>query len=219
MLRPLLHAPDDFLYADYSDCSGWKADVNIRVNGIDLRNAFARRSPLTFSFGDGDCVDSTSDYPDTRDYQLDYLLERLGVPDLVLDNTSHTAKCVSRGHPIGWGLMIRNLYFARHAIFEIGDDANHVRFDIKDAWDGNPYNNHIDQITLWDRNKRYDIPCDKGYALPYVEELIATVEVATQALSNGDDEQAMMVFKDIEQIKKDIKNMLPPYSVMELTNP
>jgi hypothetical protein len=46
-----------------------------------------------------------------------------------------------------------------------------------------------------------------------------TVEVATQALSNGDDEQAKMVMKEIHQVKQDIVNLLPSYSVITLTNP
>jgi hypothetical protein len=219
MLRTLLLNPDQFLYSEFSEPSSWKNNIGLTVNGIDVRHAFSTQTPMSFDFEDGECVDTVSEYLEIRDHKLSYLLERLGLSDFAVDNTSQSLMHVSNEQPIGWGIAIRHLWITQHTVFEIGDDENHVRFDIKDAWDGNPYNFQIDQITIWDAEQRYDIPCNQKYTLPYIEDLLRTVEIATQAISNGDDEQAAKVLKEINDIKTDVSNVLPSYKVMRLTNP
>ena len=127
----------------------------------------------------------------------------LGLPELGFQKLNYKKEIISDEYPIGWALWHRDIKIARHAIFEIGDDEHHIRIDIKDCFNGDPLDAQIDQIVIWDKKHRYTLPLNVygDSVRPYTEEdVIGTVDIATQALSNGDDRQAYEAFKDLHRI-------------------
>jgi len=133
------------------------------------------------------------------------LFEDLGFMDLPFEpKASATSQNTSSTHTLGWAVKIIS---ERHVIFEVGDSNHHIRFDLKETWLGHRLAYQIDQVTLWDNEYIYDIPCAEGQNPIPLESALGTIDLAVQAIQNGDDEEGIGAFRDIA----DVKVILPRY--------
>ena len=210
---------DDFSKNNRKDFpQEWKFKTGVVINDQPLSSFFACEVHASPIFDHGDDEDSIPEYSLYARNFYD-LFSRLGIPDLNFQKENYEAELISDEKPIGWALWYRDVKFARHAVFEIGDDEHHIRIDMKDCFNGSPFRAQIDQILIWDRHHRYQVPLsvEGDYMLPYVEDIIGTVDIATQALDNGDDEQAYLAFKDMHRIIDELRLGLSDHNFSKLS--
>ncbi len=204
-------------FDEFSENSGndfsqeWKSKTGVMINDQPLSSFFACQVYPSISFDDGEDEDNIPD-DSLRGRNFADIFFELGLPELDFQKLNYKKEIISDEYPIGWALWHRDIKVARHAIFEIGDDEHHVRIDIKDCFNGDPLDAQIDQIVIWDKKHRYTLPLNAyGDSIrPYTEEdVIGTVDIATQALSNGDDRQAYEAFKDLHRIIDEWRLIMP----------
>jgi len=131
------------------------------------------------------------------------LFEDLGFLDLPIEpHEGAKAQKISDSEILGWAIEVVSI---GHVIFELGDSKHHVRVDMKETWLGHRLAYQIDQMTLWDKDYIYDIPCAEGGNPIPLENVIGVIDITVQALQNGDDHEGAFAFEGI----KDVKVILP----------
>jgi len=134
------------------------------------------------------------------------LFEDLGFLDIPIEpHKGARAQKISDNEVLGWAIEVVSI---GHVIFELGNADHHVRIDMKETWLGHRLAYQIDQVTLWDKNYIYDVPCAEGDNPIPLESVLGIVDVTVQALENGDDEEGVKVFREI----KDVKLIMPRIS-------
>lgn len=148
------------------------------------------------------------------------MIEALGLPDMPsLREHGQFATLKSDEQPLGWAVFNQDLGFGRHLVFEIGDDKNHIRLNIKDSWCGDDFKVQIDEMTLWDRGMTYSIPCREfDHWVEMGEDILGTIDITVQALCNEDDAQAYNAFQDIERFKIELLKVVTPQSMLNKTS-
>lgn len=189
----------------------WKSKTNVVINDQPLSSFFACHVYPSISFDECEDEDNIPD-DSLRGRNFADIFLKLGLSELDFYKSDYKKEIISDKYSIGWALWYRDAKVSRHAVFEIGDDEHHVRIDIKDCFNGDPLGAQIDQIIIWDKKYRYILPLNAygNYMHPYTEEdVIGTVDIATQALSNGDDGQAYDAFKELHRIIDEALVLMP----------
>lgn len=200
--------------------------VRLYINDCKMSDFFATHSfpPVIFDEGDdGDTIPETA----LKGRFFDDIFLRLGLPDNIpfKKHVNYRAEVVAVDGSIGWSLYFRDVKFGRHAVLEVGDVDHHVRIDIKNSWSGDPFNAQIDRVIVWDSLCCYDLPLgidasrgDDNYIIPYVEDVVGTIDITVQALCNGDEDQARIAFQDISRLVSELQHVLPSLNIIKSTD-
>jgi hypothetical protein len=213
-----------------------KNATGVWINGAPVSGFFSTVSHPPVLLDEGEDADSVCP-PSVKSTSFKNMFFRLGLPDdLSFQQDGYKCELISDKYPIGFALHYRNIKFARHAVLEVGSDTHHVRIDIKDSHVGDLFPVQIDQIILWDKNNRHQIPLspnyvdlntmnfprlwqaqqckpchdDDNYFLPYIEDIMGTIDLTIQALDSESDEQAYSAFSDIDRVLNELRSMLVP---------
>jgi len=213
----------------FDDPDGWKTKVGVDIitefkdgeiiSSESVASYFAKTSYGAIFLDDFETRDDVSTTV-LRSENMNTMLESFGLPDMPsLNEHQNAAQLTSTTYPIGWAVYNLDRGFGRHMIFEIGDEKNHIRLNLKDCWTGDEFIAQIDEITMWDKSMTYSIPCrEYGFWIDVAQNIIGTIDITVQALCNEDDEQGYYAFQDIEALKEELLKVITPNKLYNLNS-